>query len=92
MNITETKTDLIEYKTTGVCCKTMKVAIKDNVIQDSEFIGGCAGNLIGIQNLVKGMTVDEVISKFAGVPCGNKATSCPDQLAICLNEYKSQKN
>lgn len=92
MNTTETKTDLIEYQPAGVCCKAMKVAIKDNIIQDSQFIGGCVGNLIGIQNLVKGMSIDEVISKFSGVPCGNKPTSCPDQLALCLKEYKAKNN
>lgn len=91
MNTTETKTETIQYQTTGVCCKMMHVSIQDNIIQDAQFMGGCAGNLIGIQQLIKGMNIDEVISKFSGLPCGNKPTSCPDQLATCLKQYKEQK-
>lgn len=91
MNNLETKTDIIEYKTSGTCCKIMNIAISDGVIQDVQFIGGCAGNLIGIQNLIIGMKIDEVISKFSGVTCGDKPTSCPDQLALCLKQYKEQK-
>lgn len=92
MNITEDKTEVIQYETTGTCCKIMQVAILNGVIQDAEFIGGCAGNLIGIKSLVKGMSVDEVIAKFSGITCGAKPTSCPDQLALCLAQYKAQKD
>lgn len=91
MNNTETKTEVIQYQTTGTCCKVMNIAIADGVIQDAQFVGGCAGNLVGIQTLIKGMKIDEVISKFSGLPCGNKPTSCPDQLATCLKQYKEQK-
>jgi len=92
MNTTEQKTEVIKYETTGTCCKVMNVAIADGVVQDAEFLGGCAGNLIGIKELIKGMTIDEVIAKFKGVPCGNKSTSCPDQLATCLMQYKASKS
>lgn len=84
-------TEIIQYKTQGTCCQIMQVAIQDEIIQDAEFLGGCAGNLIGIKNLLKGMHIDEVIAKFSGVKCGDKSTSCPDQLAQCLMQYKKQK-
>ena len=82
--------EIIEYKTSGTCSKFIKLSIKNNIIEDIQFVGGCPGNLLGIQNLVKGMGIDEVISKFQGVPCGDKPTSCPDQLALCLQQYKLQ--
>ena len=92
MENTKEKIEVIQYKTSGTCCKTMRIEIINNVIKDAEFIGGCAGNLIGIQNLIKGMNVEEVIKRFGGIKCGDKPTSCPDQLAICLKQYKLEKN
>lgn len=91
MNITENKTQIIEYKTQGTCCGFMRIAILNGILQDVEFIGGCDGNLKGIKNLLIGMVIDDVINKFRGITCGDKPTSCPDQLANCLIQYKSQK-
>jgi uncharacterized protein (TIGR03905 family) len=91
MNNTVTKPEIIQYETTGTCCKVMNVAIADGVIQDAEFIGGCPGNLTAIQTLLKGMKIEDVISKFKGITCGAKATSCADQLATCLAQYLEQK-
>lgn len=91
MNTTDSKTDIIQYNTQGTCCKIMQVKICNGVIQEIEFMGGCPGNLFGLQQLLKGMHIDEVISKFSGIKCGDKPTSCPDQLATCLIQYKAQK-
>ncbi len=46
-----------------------------------EFYGGCNGNLQGISRLVKGMRAEEAVEKLKGISCGEKSTSCPDQLA-----------
>jgi uncharacterized protein (TIGR03905 family) len=56
------------------------------IIKNVKFYGGCAGNTLGIQKIVKGMHAKDVIEQFRGIPCGNKKTSCPDQLAIALQE------
>jgi uncharacterized protein (TIGR03905 family) len=69
----------------------MQVAIEDNKIVDAAFYGGCNGNLNGIRELIKGMSVDDVIERLGGIHCGPKSTSCPDQLATCLLEYKQKK-
>ena len=82
--------EVIQYQTSGTCCQVMQVAIKDNKILDAEFYGGCHGNLQGIKSLIKGMSVDEVIERLQGIKCGPKPTSCPDQLAKCLIEYKQK--
>ena len=34
---------------------------------------------------------EEVIKKLKGIQCGYKGTSCPDQLAIALEEYKKKR-
>ncbi|MBQ8459331.1 TIGR03905 family TSCPD domain-containing protein [bacterium] len=85
------QTEVIQYQTHGTCCQMMQVALQDGKILDAEFFGGCNGNLKGIKNLIKGMTVDEVIERLQGITCGPKSTSCPDQLAKCLIEYKQNQ-
>ena len=79
----------IQYQTKGTCCALMNILIEDNIVKDVEFIGGCMGNLQGIRQLVKGMHIDDIISKLNGIKCGSKSTSCPDQLTQCLLQYKN---
>ncbi len=80
----------IQFKTEGTCSAMINVVIEDNKIYDVEFVGGCSGNLLGIRELIKGMDIDSVISKLQGITCGSKPTSCPDQLAKCLIEFKKK--
>lgn len=78
---------VIQYQTQGTCCRLMQVKISDDgIINDVDFLGGCPGNLMGIKQIIKGMKVEDVIAKFSGIKCGDKPTSCPDQLARCLRE------
>ena len=81
----------IQYKTEGTCCQLMQVIVDDDRIKDVDFIGGCNGNLKGIKSLIKGMKIEEVISKLSGIKCGSKPTSCPDQLAKCLSLVMQQQ-
>ncbi len=83
--------DVVQYQPKGVCAKMMQFRIKDNIIQDVEFVGGCNGNLSGIGILVKGMHIDEIIPKLSGLPCGSRPTSCPDQLTKGLAAYLEAK-
>lgn len=91
MKTTENKVEIINYETCGTCCKVMQVMLFDNIIKDIEFFGGCDGNLKGLKVLLKGMHIDEVIEKFSGITCGDKKTSCPDQLASFLRKHKLNK-
>jgi len=84
------KPEIIQYQTTGTCCQMIQLAIQDNKVIDVQFYGGCNGNLKGIRSLVIGMNIDEIIEKLQGITCGPKPTSCPDQLAKCLIEYKQK--
>lgn len=76
------------YHTKGTCSRQIVLDISDNIIKDVKFIGGCSGNLQGISKLVIGEQIDNVISKLKGINCRN-GTSCPDQLARALEEYKN---
>jgi uncharacterized protein (TIGR03905 family) len=74
------------YKTKGVCSRAIEIEVEDEKVIDVKFIGGCAGNAIGISNLVKGKTIKEVIEKLKNIDCAGRGTSCPAQLAIALSE------
>lgn len=78
------------YTTKGVCSRQIELEINDNIVTEAKFIGGCSGNTQGVSALVKGMKVDEAISRLEGIRCGMKPTSCPDQLAQALKEYTEQ--
>ena len=81
----------IQYKTQGTCSQWISVIADDNdVIQEVAFFGGCNGNLQGICRLVKGQKIDDVISLLNGIRCGDKPTSCPDQLCHALEQLKRQ--
>ncbi len=80
------------YRTSGVCSREIQIEIDEqDVVQDVRFLGGCNGNLQGIGHLVAGMPAEEVIRRLESIRCGNKPTSCPDQLARALREYLSSK-
>ena len=76
----------IEYNTKGTCARAVIVDVEDGVITECKFVGGCAGNTQGVAALVVGMRVEDAIGKIKGIKCGFKATSCPDQLALALEE------
>lgn len=81
------------YNTKGTCSVQIIIDVDDNgKIENVQFIGGCNGNLKGINALVKGMTMDEVITRLSGITCGFKSTSCPDQLATALKQIKEKNN
>lgn len=71
-----------------VCSKMIYVSIKDDLILDAHYKGGCSGNTQGISALIKGMTIDEAVTRIKGIECRSRGTSCPDQLAIALTEIK----
>jgi uncharacterized protein (TIGR03905 family) len=76
----------ITYKTSGVCYKEITICIEDSIVTKVSFLEGCDANLLGISRLIEGMPVTEVIKKLKGIDCGEKGTSCPDQLAKALEE------
>ena len=78
----------IEYTPRGVCSQKMNIQVEDGIIRSVEVLGGCSGNLQGISRLVEGMSVEEAIRRLDGIRCGWKMTSCPDQLAQALKQYK----
>ena len=83
--------ETIVYNTVGTCSKQIIIEIEDDIVKNIEFIGGCNGNLQGLDRLARGMKITDVIEKLKGIRCGAKATSCPDQLAVGLMKYIEEK-
>ena len=74
----------ITYRPRGTCSQLINISVDDGVIISTEFTGGCPGNLLAISELIKGMKVTDAIKHLDGIICGNKNTSCADQLAQAL--------
>ena len=74
----------------GVCSMQINVKLEKDIIKDVKFIGGCAGNTMGISSLLIGMKVEEAIKRLKGIDCRGRGTSCPDQLAIGLEKILEQ--
>ena len=79
------------YKTFGTCAQSIEFEVENHTIKSVKFIGGCRGNTTGISKLVVGMDIDDVINRLSGTECRG-GTSCPDQLAKALQEYKNKNN
>ena len=79
---------MFTYSTKGTCSRQILFDVDEqNRLHGVRFIGGCGGNLQGISRLVDGRTLDEVETLLLGIKCRNN-TSCPDQLAKAIAEYK----
>ena len=77
----------IRYETSPqVCSSEIRAELEDGVVRNVRFIGGCPGNLLAISKLVEGMKARDVVRLLEGNPCGDKATSCADQLARALKQ------
>ena len=79
----------MRFQTRGVCSSALDFDVVDNKVTNVRFQGGCSGNTQGVAALVEGMNIDEAIKRMKGIKCGFKPTSCPDQLATALEQYKA---
>lgn len=81
-----------EYRTKGTCSMIIRFDINGNIITNIEFVGGCPGNLKAISKLLDGQTVEYIEKKLKGNLCGNRGTSCADQLAIAVRKAFEETN
>ena len=79
--------DRIEITPRGVCSRKIEIFVEDGIIKEVVFTGGCAGNTKGVASLLKGMKVEDAISRLEGIKCGFRQTSCPNELACGLKKY-----
>ena len=80
----------MRYATSRTCSREIDFEVdNNNIVTSCEFIGGCMGNTQGVARLVVGRSVDDVIKTLEGINCGNRGTSCSDELAQALKDYKA---
>ena len=74
------------YRTRGTCAHQIDIEIIDGIVTHVQFHNGCDGSLAALARLVEGQPAERAREILAGITCGRKATSCPDQLALALEE------
>ncbi len=74
------------YKTSGTCARNIELGLDGDVVKNVRFEGGCQGNAQGVAALVNGTSKSDIIEKLKGINCGGRRTSCPDQLALALEQ------
>lgn len=79
-----------QYKPVGVCSQNITIELDGDTVKSVQFLGGCSGNTQGVGALVAGMKAEEAIERLRGIKCGFRPTSCPDQLAIALEQAMAQ--
>ena len=77
----------VKYNTKGTCAVRIEFDVEDGVVKNVALLGGCDGNHKGIAALVEGQKPEEVAKKLKGITCGRRTTSCPDQLALALEDF-----
>ena len=74
----------------GVCSRKIDLDIENGRVRNIHYLGGCNGNLKALGALAEGMTVEEVIQRLDGIHCGERSTSCSDQLARNLKQVLAE--
>jgi uncharacterized protein (TIGR03905 family) len=81
----------INCRPMDVCASSMTITVEGGRICSVRVEDGCSGNSRGLSALLEGMEVEEAIHRMEGIRCGSKLTSCPDQLAQAMKEWKKSK-
>lgn len=81
----------VTFKPVGTCSTLIEFEHDEkDRIHNLRFEGGCKGNLIAIGRLCEGMKAERIATLLTGISCGERNTSCGDQLAKAVM-YKSKE-
>ena len=81
-----------DMPTQMTCSSLISFDLDGNVVSNLRFTGGCNGNLKAISKLVNGWTVEKIEEYLLGNLCGQRPTSCADQLARAVRKaYEQEK-
>lgn len=70
-----------KVQTQGVCSREIDFSLEDGKLYNVHFVGGCPGNTAAIGKLLEGTSAQRAVDILKGNTCGNRPTSCADQLA-----------
>ena len=76
----------------GTCSRQIELKYDPESLKiiDIDVVGGCNGNLKGIKTLVQGADMKDTYNRLKDIKCGPRATSCPAQLALTIEEALAQ--
>ncbi len=81
------------HKCNGTCSAFIDITYnEEHIIENVVFYGGCPGNTKGVAALSKGRKLEEIHDICKGILCGNKNTSCPNELALGIEEILNENN
>ncbi len=80
------------FKPRGVCAKEISFAIENGNLHHVQFVGGCPGNTLALSKLLDGTSAARAVKILKGNPCGDKKTSCADQLACGIERALSESS
>jgi uncharacterized protein (TIGR03905 family) len=75
---------MFEFTTQGTCSSKIRFELCEGRVHSLSFEDGCDGNLKALSVLAENMSAEELVQKLKGLRCGDKETSCADQLALAL--------
>ena len=75
------------YETTGTCSSRIDFELAEGKIHRLSFEDGCNGNLKALGILAEGMDAAELARKLKGLKCGERGTSCGDQLSKAIESF-----
>lgn len=81
-----------KYVPEKVCSKEISFDLDNGVLRNVKFVGGCPGNLLAIGKLLEGADAANTARILKGNLCGNRGTSCADQLAIAIEKAIGQQS
>ena len=72
----------------GTCSRLVTITYDDetHLINEVKFLGGCPGNTKGVSKLCVGRKLEDVYEILNGTMCGNRGTSCPNELSKGINK------
>lgn len=76
------------YNTKGCCARTIEFDLKDNIVTNIKFNGGCPGNLKMLSKIMDGWTKEKIINVCKDNTCASRQTSCADQLSKALENIE----
>ena len=79
-----------EIRPHGVCAQLISFSLEDGKLHDVHFLGGCPGNQRAIAKLLEDERAERAVQILKGNRCGNRPTSCTDQLARGVEQAMNQ--
>jgi uncharacterized protein (TIGR03905 family) len=72
---------MYEYTPQGTCSTKIRFDVREGRVYDISFERGCEGNLKALSILAEGMEAKELVEKLKNIRCGERPSSCGNELA-----------